>query len=147
MNKNIQVLNKNLIAVNFEHINQGYITDIEFLDGQMSEFACLTKEGKILLNTNHDVYKKDLPLLNAVTNLSDEELHTDNGFVKVIRQSIPSLMRFKYREVRELIKKYELDKVQSVYMGFCELEKQRRINEKEYKKRKRFSKLLKRKGG
>lgn len=68
MNKNIEVINENLLAVNFEHINAGLIKEITFDSENCSDYASLTKDGKILLNKNDSMYQKILLLFKKSCN-------------------------------------------------------------------------------
>lgn len=78
MNKNIEVINENLWAVNQQYVKQGYIKELTTLPGAAPETqdASLTDDGIIVLNKCSPVYgvlKKFVPRIMAY---SDEQLNS-----------------------------------------------------------------------
>jgi hypothetical protein len=76
MNKNIEVINENLWAVNQYYVQAGYIKELETLPGQTPEThgISLSDTGVLILNTAdpaHDITRK---LLLKIMEHSDEQL-------------------------------------------------------------------------
>lgn len=133
MNRNIEVIDKNIIAVNFEHINMGFIKDIRFIEGDCSDYASLTKDGKILLNKNNEVYEKNLRVLRVVMKLSDARLQDNKSMYSVIRKVHESLKKLSSNEIDKVIEQHKLNDIVTHYFRIFNLEKQRRKNEELHK--------------
>ena len=69
MNKNIEVINENLWAVNYNYVQVGYIQELTFnYKDNPDRLACITNDGKIVLNKEYD-YSVYVPFREAVMNM------------------------------------------------------------------------------
>lgn len=142
MNKNIEIINDDLWAVNFDFVNMDLIDEISFKGEKKTNYACPTDDGKILINKNHSIYTKHLPLFKEIMKLSDDLLQ-EGGFYTVMRNVIHSLKKYTDEEIDYIIQKYKLENYEIVYHTWCDLEKERRIIKKQWdKKNEKPSKLI-----
>lgn len=77
MNKNIEVINENLWAVNSAYIRMGYIQELVPLSkGITSEnpYASLTNDGILILKTESEFYPILKNLMQRIMGHSDEQL-------------------------------------------------------------------------
>ena len=76
MNANIRIIQEDLIAVNFNHVDFGYIKDIQLQPGVniKGKDATLSFDGILLLNKVSPVYEVLLKMMPRVMKKSDELL-------------------------------------------------------------------------
>ncbi len=76
MNKNIEVINENLWAVNQHYVKNGYIKELSNLEGFNPELhdANLTNDGILILNTCSPVYDTLKKITVRVMEKADDEL-------------------------------------------------------------------------
>lgn len=76
MNANIDIIQEDLVAVNFNYIDIGYIRDFSILPGASinGKDASLSEDGVIILNKNSPVYEVLLKIMPRVMSKSDELL-------------------------------------------------------------------------
>ncbi len=125
MNRNIEVINNNLLAVRFSYLPQipdlKYSGDIYNVDVKLASF---TEDGKIVLNKQHELY----PTLKAM--FQRIMIHTDQELEAKI-----NAMRNK-----------TLDQYEKVYTFILVTEKERRNIQKQYQEKynrlKRFLKFI-----
>lgn len=153
MNKNIKVINKNLWVVNFDYVKLGYIQGLPFTRENSSDIVTLTQDGLLVLNSNED-YQSILKYLIPIMKLSDDLIGTDKGFNVFIENLLSKKIQTPESGVGQLIEKYHLQNVKKVYHRFSDIEKQRRIIQKEYIKGNKkplgmdkLTKIIKRKAG
>ncbi len=130
MNKNIEVINENLWAVNFELVKSGFIKEIRLVDADNAQFACLTSQGRILLDKCHPIYQRHLPLVLEVMNLSDSQMDEPESFYTVMKNLVKSLQSCTNERIEQIIQQHDLEDIRKIFMMCCDLEKQRR----QYKK-------------
>lgn len=141
MNKNIEVINENLWAVNYNYVKVGYIQELTFnhMDNP-DRLACITNDGKIVLNKEYD-YSVYVPFLEAVMNMDDSELDTKHGFCNVIR----TLTKHEEVSDQEIMKMIWSDSTLTmnwtIYQNLCNWERARRKAAKEYCKKHPFKVL------
>ncbi len=113
MNHNIEVINENLWAVNYLHLQYipelGYIGDPDEVD---TKIACYTLDGKTVLNKYHELYPTLKNFIPMMMKKPDIDLVNTIGHLK-------SKVRDPYEEV---------------YLFSLELEKNRRSISEEYVK-------------
>lgn len=136
MNSNIEVINENLWAVNFNYVKNDYIQELKLKEGtSVDRLAVLTDDGKIVLNKAVD-YSVYVPFLKAVMTL-DEELNTMKGFYKVIRILIPKMEEWDDDRILLFIlgKFSVIDNcmIYTTYKNLCKWESARRKIEKYFK--------------
>ena len=136
MNSNIEVINENLWAVNFNYVKNDYIQELKLKEGtSVDRLAVLTDDGKIVLNKAVD-YLVYVPFLKAVMTL-DEELNTMKGFYKVIRILIPKMEEWDDDRILLFIlgKFSVIDNcmIYTTYKNLCKWESARRKTEKYFK--------------
>lgn len=113
MNPNIEVINENLWAVNFYHLQ--YIPELDYegsLDDLDSKIASYTNDGKTVLNKHHEIYP-------------------------TLKWLVPRLMENNDRELEKKIsemKSKTRDSYEKLYLFALELETNRRTISKEYVK-------------
>lgn len=153
MNKNIEVINENLWAVEFEYVSMGYIKELIFSKTKPSDYYCFTKDGKIILNKNQSYYKDMLKMLNVIMKFKDEQLGNTKGFHFFIRIFVPRADNLTDQAFEKFIQSAQLDQVQKLFNQLSEVEKIRRKIHAEYIKGikktngiDKIKKLFKRKG-
>ncbi|WP_096230491.1 hypothetical protein [Thermoanaerobacterium sp. RBIITD] len=75
MNKNIEIINENLWAVNFHHLR--YIKDLPYTcndPDSLDKVASLTDNGIIVLNKSHEIYPTLKQLFPRLMQNTDKEL-------------------------------------------------------------------------
>lgn len=132
MNKNIEVINENLWAVNFELVKSGFIKEIRLVDAANAQFACLTNKGRILLDKGHPIYQRHLPLVLEVMNLTDSQMDEPESFYMVMKNLVKTFQSCTNERIEQLIQQYDLENVRNIFIMCCDLEKQRRQHKKQY---------------
>jgi len=76
MNRNIEVINENLWAVNQYYVKGGYVKELVTLPGcsPEKEDACLTEDGILILNKASPVYEVCKGLMIRIIPYSDDLL-------------------------------------------------------------------------
>lgn len=115
MNRNIEVINENLWAVNQYYVKVGYIKELKNLPSKKPEKhgISLTNQGILILNTADPVYSITRKLLLRIMEHSDEQL------------------QFAVHEIREV---QEPDGYEKMYLNVLEWEIKRRFVKAEYLK-------------
>ncbi len=149
MNPNIKIINNDLWAVNFHHVQMGYIKELTLDKVQGDDFIWIIREGKFLVNKADPCFEKAIPTLEAVMTLPDSLLGTKKGFYCLIRKLMPKIAHKDDAYVELFIQYYNLEGIETPYTVSCDWEKKRRQLHKEYIRKHWFSiginKLLKRK--
>lgn len=153
MNLNINVINDNLWAVDFEYIKRGWVKEVSLKDTKASDCACLTNDGKIVLNKNHQYFNDIHRLLNIIMKFRNEQLGTDQGFRFFIRILVPNAESLTDEAFEKFINSDLLKQVQKLFNQYSGVELKRRIIHAEYIKGNKkptgidkIKKILKRKG-
>lgn len=89
MNKNIDVINENLWAVNQWYVKQGYIKDLTILPGKVPELhdASLTNDGILILNKSSPSYEILKKILLRIMGHTTEQLQ--NAYKKMQQMEKP----------------------------------------------------------
>lgn len=147
MNSNIEIINEDLMAVNFKYIENGYIKGFSFHDAKSANsFAVITDDGKYMLNKVYD-YKSFIPFIQGIMNLKSKELFTKHGFCKVARSMGIGTEAIPDNLIMHVVSKSEkLMNSWTIYKDLCSQEAKRRKKKKEYKKRNSIFKKNKMKG-
>lgn len=132
MNPNISVINENLWAVDFEYIKQGWVKDLSIINPKASDCACLTNDGKIVLNKNHQYYNDVYKLLNIIMKFRNEQIGTDQGFRFFIRILVPNAENLTDEAFEKFVSSDLLKKVQKLFNQYSGVEQNRRIIHAEY---------------
>lgn len=76
MNPNIEVVNENLWAVNFEQVRMNWVDGLRYLDEKddCNNYAALTEDGKLVVNKATEYCKTIKLMINRLMQRSDEEL-------------------------------------------------------------------------
>jgi len=84
MNPNIQVINKDLLAVNFGHIQMKWIDELSFLNesGSANKYAALSENGKLIVNTATELHSAITEMMNRIMQRSDSQLFNQLVVVK-----------------------------------------------------------------
>lgn len=125
MNKNIEVIDKDLWAVQFDFVKMDLIKEVIFTGTSSLDYACLTNDG---------IYQKYLPLIKEIMKLSDEHLEGKEEFYLVIKNVFPSLRDFSNEQIDQVIKQQNLDNTRNIIATISDMEKQRRKIKREYLK-------------
>lgn len=131
MNKNIEVINENLWAVNYSFVKMNFIKELSFNNsGDVFALAVLTNDGKIVMNKDLP-YAVYVPFLKAIMQMKDSEIDTKHGFCNVIRTLTNSDKSD--QEIMHLIwSDSTLTMNWTIYQNFCNWERARRKVAKEY---------------
>lgn len=153
MNKNIEVINENLWAVDFEYIKQGWIQGLTFIVPKPSDSACFTNDGKLILNKKHDLYKDICKLTKIIMKFRDEQLGTEEGYHFFIKILVPKAEDLNEQAFEKFINSDLLKYTRKLYDQLSDLEIRRRVVHAEYIKNNKksnginkFKKMFKRKG-
>lgn len=141
MNKNIEVINENLWAVNYSFVKMNFIKELSFNNsGDVFALAVLTNDGKIIMNKDLP-YAVYVPFLKAIMQMKDSEIDTKHGFCNVIRTLTNSDMSD--QEIMHLIwSDSTLTMNWTIYQNFCNWERARRKVAKEYARKHPMMHLL-----
>lgn len=141
MNKNIEVINENLWAVNYSFVKMNFIKELSFNNsGDVFALAVLTNDGKIVMNKDLP-YAVYVPFLKAIMQMKDSEIDTKHGFCNVIRTLTNSDMSD--QEIMHLIwSDSTLTMNWTIYQNFCNWERARRKVAKEYARKHPMMHLL-----
>lgn len=84
MNPNIQVINKNLWAVNFNHVQMKWIGELFFLNesGSSNKYAALSEDGKLIVNTATELHHAITGILSRIMQRTDVQLTNELTAVK-----------------------------------------------------------------
>ncbi|BCJ92841.1 hypothetical protein acsn021_04100 [Anaerocolumna cellulosilytica] len=87
MNQNIEVINKNLWAVNQEYVRQGFIKELSILPGSNPESkdASLSNDGKLILNKSSPMYDTLSKFVPRVMDMADDILQDTYEKMKKIQ--------------------------------------------------------------
>lgn len=132
MNRNIEVINENLWAVEFAYVKQGWIKDLSFNNTKPSDYFCFTKDGKIVLNKDQSYYKDILKYMNILMKFKEEQLGTIPGFYYFIKIFIPKADKLTNHAFKKFVQSSQLDQVQKLFNQLSDLELKRRIIYAEY---------------
>lgn len=143
MNSNIEILDENLWAVNFQYVKNDYIQELTFNNMQSTDrLAVLTDDGKIVLNKEFD-YSAYVPFLEAVMTLDASELNTKQGFCKVIRILVPKIKDWSDKQIMQFIwADKSITANWTIYQNLCKWESERRKVERNWKKQHPFLTLV-----
>ena len=143
MNKNIEVINENLWAVNFYYVKMNCIKELKLLDENVDDIVKISIDGKMLLNRMYIKRMSSMiPVIVAIMKLEDKELHTKQGFCKVMRIIVPKAEKLPDNKIMNYVWKEEPD-MWTTYRNICNWETTRRKAKKEYKKKYPFKTLKK----
>lgn len=137
MNPNIQVITENLWAVNFQYVKMEYIQELNFthVENGENKIACIKEDGIIVLNKEFsNVLHSFIPFLKEVMTLKDKDLHTKQGFCKVMRSLVPKAANLPDSKIMNFVWK-ENPNIWTTYRNACNWEKERREVEKAYMKK------------
>lgn len=139
MNKNIEVINDNLLLINFSHINQCLINEIEPVQ-ELDEnvLVALNRDGRILLNKIHPGIDGLRKWFTFVMRLSDKQLVDGLAFKLFIEPKYPQIMKLDDRSFNNYIRLNQLEEFLALLNDVTSVEKERRELEKEFKKKNRF---------
>lgn len=132
MNKNIEVINENLWAVDFEYIKQGWIKGLSFSVPKPSDSACITNDGKLILNKQHALYKDIYKLIKIIMKFRDEQLGTEEGYHFFIKIFVPKAEDLNEQAFEKFIQTAQLEQVQELFNALSNLERIRRTIYAEY---------------
>lgn len=132
MNKNIEVINENLWAVDFEYIKQGWMKGLSFNEHHSSDYYGFTQDGKIVLNKNQSNYKEYLKMLNIIMKFKDDQLGTEKGFLLFVRIFVPKADNLSDDVFKKFIQTAQLEQVQELFNALSNLERIRRTIYAEY---------------
>lgn len=107
MNPNVQMVNKNLWVVNFEHVRMKWIEGLHFLDGSDDriKYAALTEDGRLYINNAMDDYSELVEIMSIYMKYSDDDL---NSLLAKAKKQIASPNKDKVAELTYRFVKWEL---------------------------------------
>lgn len=153
MNKNIEVINENLWAVDFEYIKQGWIQGLSFSVPKPSDSACITNDGKLILNKQHALYKDICKLIKIIMKFRDVQLGTEEGYRFFIKIFVPKAEDLNEQAFEKFVNSDLLKHIRKLFNQLSDLELKRRYFHAEYIKSNkksnginRIKKMFKRKG-
>lgn len=126
MNKNIEVINENLWAVEFEYVKMGFIKEFTFNKVNGSDYATLTQDAKIILNKNKPIYKSIVRYLLIIMKMPGNQLACDKGFYKFIKVINTETKKFSDQEMELFIEKKKLNGIKQLFFNLSTIERERR---------------------
>ncbi|MFL2133716.1 hypothetical protein [Desemzia sp. FAM 24101] len=148
MNKNIEVINEHLWLVNFQHLDQGYISELKDVSKNHTDYKIITKEGTLILDKAYKEGSELVPIFIYVMNLDDKRLRENQAFKSFLAESNPKIENWDEKLMNTYIGYHHLEAAQKMFNEISVLEQTRRKVKKEYKKRSKsfIRKLFNRKG-
>lgn len=146
MNPNIRVFNENLWAVNYSYVQAGYIKELTFNTVTPNDFITLTNDGKIVMNLADDAAMKYiLPILRVVMGFPDALLGTDKGFMIYMKAAIPSLEKYDYPDLVQVLQKADVYATKrNGFNAACKWEIERRKLHKQFRRKNWMPLMMKR---
>lgn len=140
LNSNIEIIHKNLWAVNFDYLSNGWLQGITIDNLDIESYLTIVGFGTnssttVILNKGHKNYEKILSVFKFIMKLSIKEMQNKNTFYKWFRCNFKNYKKYSNVQIDSLLKKHDISKVKEFYNQSCLLEIQRRKDEKIRKKR------------
>lgn len=132
MNQNIEVISKDLWAVNFDYITLGYIQEFLSTNVQPTDHVIYMPDGKVVLNKNHKNFKAIKKYYSTLMEFPNQLLGTIHGYYHFVRKLVPNTNKLSDPQILALTKKVKLEDVEKFFYIFSDLEKQRRKLQAEY---------------
>ena len=137
MNSHIQIIDKDLLAVNFQYVNMGFIKELSFLDTPgktLEKVATITENGAFVINKPFDNqdFQQVVRTVKAIMTLKDADIYTKHGFCCWVRGVVPSGIDYPDEAVMKLITVKGYEDFWTIYWNLCEAEKLRRKVKKEW---------------
>jgi hypothetical protein len=144
MNPNIQVISENLWAVSFSYVKAGYIKELSFKPNEGNAGMSYTQDGKLILNKDDEIAMKYVKTLKVIMGFSDTLLNSERGFKIYLRAFFPSLDNLEDAEFIRFLesKRISIDAQKLIYEKTCNMEKERRMIEKAFRRKHWFRILL-----
>ncbi len=140
LNSNIEIIYKNLWAVNFDYLSNGWLQGITIDNLDIESYLTIVEFGinsstTVILNKGHKNYEKILSVFKFIMKLSIKEMQNKNTFYKWFRCNFKNYKKYSNVQIDSLLKKHDISKVKEFYNQSCLLEIQRRRDEKIRKKK------------
>lgn len=132
MNQNIKIITPKLWAVNFNFVKMGYIQELRFTVTNANDVMCLMDDGRLILNSALPRYDQCVPYIQAVMKVSTPKLHTQDGFLWVLKNMFPCLKNYTSLQMEQFIQQNNLGALKSIYLDVCNWETQRRKLQKTF---------------
>lgn len=140
LNSNIEIIYKNLWAVNFDYLSNGWLQGITIDNLDTESFLTIVGFGAnsftiVILNKAHKNYEKILSVFKFIMKLPIKEMQKKNTFYRWFRYNFKNYKKYSNEQIDFLLKKHDITKAKEFYNQSCLLEIQRRRDEKIRKKK------------
>lgn len=140
LNTNIEIIYKNLWAVNFAYLSNGWLQGIIIDNLDIESYLTIVGFGAnsstiVILNKGHKNYEKVLSVFKFIMKLSIKEMQNKKTFYKWFRCNFKNYKKYSNAQVDYLLKKHDISKVKEFYNQSCLLEIQRRKDERVRRKK------------
>ncbi len=137
MNRHIEVIDKDLFAVNFDYVDMGYIKELSFIETPgrtLKKVATVTKDGSFVINKPFDnqAFDQVVRTVKAIMTLKDADFYTKHGFCCWVRGIVPSQIKYTDEQAMQVLKVKGCEDFWTIYQNLCEAEKLRRKVKKEW---------------
>ncbi len=135
LNSNIEIIHKNLWAVNFDYLSNGWLQGITIDNLDIESYLTIVRYGSnsstiVILNKGHKNYEKVLSVFKFIMKLTIKEMKNKNTFYKWLRCNFKNYKKYSNVQIDSLLKKHDISKVKEFYNQSCLLEIQRRKDER-----------------
>lgn len=130
-NPHIEIINPNLWAVNFDYVLNGWIDGLKFYDTTDKDFATLIGnknigDGIIVLNSNAEIYKKVIPILQYIMKLPNNKIGKQKSFCDWIKTQVICLKKKTDKQIINFVKQNNCIAAMEFYFNLSKLEIDRR---------------------
>lgn len=146
MNSHIEIIGKDLIAVNFQYVDLGYIKEMHFIETPgktLKKVVTITEDGYFVINKMFDNkdYQQVVTTVKAIMTLKDADIYTKHGFCCWVRGIVPSGRQYTDEEALQVLKIKGCEDFWTLYQNLCEAEKKRRQVKKDWMKHHPFQNM------
>lgn len=126
MNKNIRVITKDLWMVDFNYIKAGFIKEITFVDENYAHNFCLSKDGKLILDSSAPNMKRIADFFIIIMSCPSSKLCTEKGLLFFIYSSYSQYKRKSLKEIKQMMGQEKFDMISKTYFDMAKFEMDRR---------------------
>jgi len=137
VNSHIDVIDKDLIAVNFQYVAMGFIKELSFIDTPgkaLKKVVTISENGSFVINkpSDNQDFQQVVRTVKAIMTLKDGDIYTKHGFCCWVRGVVPSNIQYTDEQAMQVLKIRGCEEFWTIYWNLCEAEKLRRNVKKEW---------------
>lgn len=140
MNSHIDIIDKDLLAVNFEYVKMGFIKDLTYSEAPGStvqKVVTIANNGAFIVNKtgSKQDFEQVVRMVKAIMNLKEAEIFKKQGFASWVSAFLPSGKQYTVDQAMQILKVKGFEGFWTIYWNLCEAEKTRRKVKKDWMKK------------